>query len=146
MDNNINDDDLLGRGIFSSGHAKQASKGHIKYNVFLEKGNKSLSMDRFNFRSKKITNIKALTSIQDKNAKLRTKTELVQRSFYGWAQITAALARRNSRTVLSVPLKSNPYHAEIHLPLDIERDEQIAHAKELASYSEWLPKFKKNQL
>ena len=137
MRESINDDDLLGRAAFSSKEEKQARSGHIRYTIFLEKeGNNLLSVDRFGFCSEA-----KLTDIQDKNAELRSKTELKQRSFYGWAKITAIIARKNRRTVQSTPLESNPYHADINLPEGIDRDDQKEHAKELASNAEWTPRF-----
>ena len=136
MRKSINDNDWLGRAVFSSKEERRARSGHIMYTIFLEKKDRSLSVDRFGFCSEK-----KLTVIQDKNAKLRSKTESKQRSFYGWAKITVIIACKNRRTVWPTPLESNPYHADIKLPEGIERDEQIAHAKELASNSGWTPRF-----
>ena len=56
-------------------------------------------------------------------------------------KITAEIARRNGRTVQSIPLKSNPYHANITLPAGINRDDQKTHALELATNAEWVPRF-----
>lgn len=137
MRKNINDDDFLGRSSYRSREAKKARSGHIMHDIFLEKeGNNLLSVDRFGFCSEK-----KLTDIQDKNAELRSKTEPKQRSFYGWAKITAEIARKNGRTVQSTSLKSNPYHADINLPAGIDGDDQKAHALELASNAEWTPRF-----
>lgn len=139
MRKSINDDDLLGRAIFSSRQKKQALSGHIRHDIFLEKQeNHSLSVDRFGFCSEA-----ELTDIQDKNAELRSKTESKQRSFYGWARIAAIIARFNGRTVRSTPLENNPYHADINLPEGIDKDDQKEHAKELASNAEWAPRFNK---
>jgi len=137
MRKSIKDNDRLGRAIFSSGQAKQATRGNIQHHVFLERENKPLSVDRLGLG---FCSEKKLTDIQDKNAELRSTTH-VKRSFYGWAKIKARLARKNGRTVKSIQIKNNPYHAEIQLPEGIERDEQISHAKELASNSIWAPRF-----
>ena len=139
MRESVSNEDFLGRGIFSSGQAKRAIRGNIGFNVFFYKQGKSLSVDRFSFCSKKI-----LTQIQDKNAELRSQTEGIQRSFYGWAKIKAIIARRNRRTVQSTPTEDNPYHADINLPKNLERDEKISHAKELASDSTWVSRFEFN--
>ena len=139
MRKNINDDDHLGRAVFSSKQEKRARLGHIMHTIFLEKeGNNLLSVDRFGFCSEA-----ELTDIQDKNAELRSQTESKQRSFYGWAKITAIMARKKGRTVQSTPLKNNFYHADINLPEGIDRDGQKEHAKELASNAKWAPRFNK---
>lgn len=46
---------------------------------------------------------------------------------------------RKGRDVIDSALPDNPYHAEIVLPKDAvdNRDEQIAHAKELADAARW---------
>lgn len=136
MRESISNEDFLGRGIFKSKQAKRATKGNIDFDIFFYKESKSLSVDRFGFCSKKI-----LSQIQDKNAELRSQTEEIQRSFYGWAKIKAIIARRNRRTVQATPTKDNPYHADINLPENLERDEKISHAKELASESTWVSRF-----
>ena len=129
---NIKDNDFLGRAVFSS---KQGTEKRIKPNVFMEKEpSNSLSMDRFGFCPKK-----ELIDIQDQNAKIRsTKAKDNQRSFYGWAKIKAVDARRKERKVKSNPVQGNPYHAEVILPIHT-RDEQKAHAVNLATLSDWYP-------
>ena len=136
MRKNIKDEDFLGRGIFSSGQAKRAIRGNIDFHIFFYKGSKSLSVDRFGFCSKE-----KLTQIQDKNADLRSKTEGIKRSFYGWAEIETKLVRKSGGTVQATPTTDNPYHADINLPKNINRDEKISYAKTLASSSEWKPRF-----
>lgn len=126
----ITNDEFLGRAIFSS-------KKKINLHVFLEKpGQSSLSMDRFGFCS-----IKDLTDIQDKNAEQRSKNESQKRSFYGWAKIQARKIRAEDRQLKFTPIEgSNPYHADIILPKNIDRDTEKMHAEELADNSEWTPK------
>ena len=132
----IDDEDLIGRAIFSSQFAKQAIRsGVIRYRVFLEKLNRPISVDRFGFCLKKTH-----TDIQNKNARLRS-TSTDKRSFYGWATIKAIDVKKNSKKLKSSPILGNPYHADIYLPKNIERDEQIMHAKELATRSSWTPKY-----
>lgn len=131
MRKNIKDNDLLGRAVFSSRRAERAElKGHIAHDIFLEKPGRPLSADRFGFCSEK-----KLTDIQNQNAELRSQ------KFYGWAKLQSLTARGSGRTVQATPIKTNPYHADIILPEGIERDEQIIHAKELASNSEWKSKY-----
>ena len=135
MRKNITSNDFLGRASYRSIEEKKARSGYIMPDIFLEKeGNNALSVDRFGFCS-----LEELTGIQDKNAKLRS-TETVQRSFYGWARITAEVACKNGRNVCLTPSEANPYHADIILPKDIDRDDEKEHALELASNAEWVPK------
>ena len=107
---NIDDDDLLGRAVFSSRSAKRATKGKIDFRIFFHEKSDYLSVDRFGFCSEK-----ELTNIQDKNAELR------KRSFYGWAKIKTIIARRNKRIIQATPTEYNPYHADINLPENIEK-------------------------
>ena len=132
----INDEDLLGRAIFSSSQAKRAIRGNIDFNIFLYKESNSLSVDRFGVHCSE----KELTQIQDKNAELRSEKEGVKRSFYGWAEIETKLVRKNGLKVQAMPEVNNPCHANINLPKNIDRDEKINYAKTLASFSEWKPR------
>ncbi len=127
---NIEDKDFLGRAIFSSKGFNKSKK--IRYHVFFRKDDQSLSVDRFDFCS-----IKDLTDIQDKNAEQRSKNESQKRSFYGWAKIQAVHASASRRQLHATPLKDNPYHADIILPKNIDRDTERMHAKELAFHSKW---------
>ena len=43
--------------------------------------------------------------------------------------VEAKIARGNHRRVQATPMRSNPYHAEIILPKDIDRDERINSCK-----------------
>ena len=60
-------------------------------------------------------------------------------TFYGWALVSADEAGRNARQVISSPVCSNPYHADIVLPEATaeDREEQKRHAQELADASHW---------
>ena len=136
VDHTIKNEDILGRAVFSNKQAKKASRGIVEDNIFLERQGASLSVDRVGFCS-----TQELTSIQNKNAELRSQKESKKRSFYGWVNVEAKIARGNHRRVQATPMRSNPYHAEIILPKDIDRDEQITHARELASNTTWASKF-----
>ncbi len=130
MRKNIKDNDLLGRAVFSRRRAKWAARdSYIAHDIFLEKKDRPLSVDRFGRCLEK-----KLIDIQDKNAELRSK------KFYGWAKLTALEACRSGRTVQASPVKANPFHADIILPEGIEKEERVTHAKELASNSEWAPR------
>ena len=114
MDQTIKNEDILGRAVFSSKQAKKASRGKMETSIFLERPGASLSVDRVGFCS-----TQELTSIQNKNAELRS-TQESKRSFYGWVNVEAKIARGNRRRVQATPMKNNPYHAEIILPKDID--------------------------
>ena len=133
MRKDIYDDDFLGRAVFSSGQINRAGN-RIRHYAFLEKENNPISVDRLGLCSEK-----TLIKIQNKNAETRSKSN-TKRTFYGWAKIKALLARKNGRTIKATPISDNPYHADIRLPAKIKRDEQVAHAKELATYVQWTPK------
>lgn len=125
----ISDQEKLARGIFSESTAKRAPR-KIPTTVFLEKrGEKNISVDRIDTAS----SIDILVDISDKIAKNR------QRTFYGWAVITAENASNNEREVLASPLQHNPYHADIILPdaAVIKREKQKTHAQQLADKATW---------
>ena len=127
--NDVEAEENLGRGIFSSKYAKRAQSGIMPYNVFLHrKGVACLSVDRLN----KTTLTKA-TDIADSNATLRDG------NFYGWAVITVEKAQESGRAVQATPRPNNPFHADIVLPDSaIESwDEQKSHAHELAEEASW---------
>ena len=151
LPNYINDNDKLGRAIFSRGQAQRAILENTDHKIFLvQKGEQFISIDRF-FSSY----LEKLTEIQDKNAQKRSeietqkwhKGELKQenqpkrRSFYGWASLAALDARQDNRQVQPDPIRENPYHANIILPEDTH-DEYILHAKALAAKSEWVERYK----
>ena len=129
LSENINDNDDLGRGSFSTKDVNKAGK--IRYSLFFYKKKDTISVDRlFGFCLEK------LTAIQDKHAEKR------KQNFYGWASIKALDARKNSRKVQSSPIENNPYHANIILPKNIEDDDRRSSAKELAFYSKWIERYK----
>lgn len=124
----------LGRGVFSSGHARRARRKRVPHHVFLEKeGEIKISVDRLS-----IAPASAVLVLAEKTAASRNA------SFYGWATIVANKAETNGRHVVSSPIpeQDNPYHADIILPESAEddREEQKRHAQELADYSDWCEK------
>ncbi len=128
LSKDVNDDDKLGRGSFSTKDVNKAGK--VRYCLFFYKRKDTISVDRlFNFCLEK------LTAIQDKHAQKRNQ-------FYGWAGIKTLDAKKNGRKTQSNPVKDNPYHANIILPKNIEDDDRRSHAKELAFYSKWVERYK----
>ncbi len=125
----VEPEEHLGRGIFSSKQVKRVSRGNVPFHVFLEKeGEPLISVDRLD----KSTLQEALQTAQAvATARFRT--------FYGWAVITAESAASNGRRVNPSPRPGNPFHADIVLPDPAveDRDEQKQHAQELAAEAEW---------
>lgn len=76
-------------------------------------------------------------------AKDRGRGRTPPRQFFGWAEVSVLDAERDGRTVRATPTEENPYHADIHLNLGLERGderwkaEQKAHAIQLARRAEW---------
>ncbi|MYD60046.1 MAG: hypothetical protein F4W91_03300 [Gemmatimonadetes bacterium] len=127
--NNIAPEEDLGRSVFSSRDAKRARRSRVSLNAFLEKeGQTDISVDRLSIAPEE-----EAVAIADNVGTARNRT------FYGWAVVTAEEARRSEREAIASPLKNNLYHADIRLPeLTAEdREEQKRHAQELADISRW---------
>lgn len=125
----IASDEELGRGVFSSKEVKRARRSRVSHNAFLEKvGQTDISVDRLSIAPEE-----EAVAIADNVGTARNRT------FYGWAVVTAEESRRNGREAIASPLNDNPYHADIRLPeLTAEdREEQKRHAQELADVSRW---------
>lgn len=128
----ISDTDELGREVFSSREAKDARRDIILPKIFM--GNEeddSLSVDRLNH-----TSDEKMAQIGDRNSELRGPN----RSFYGWATVTAEVASSDGRSVRETPQLENPYHADIDLNLATNvdrREQQNAHANALAAAASW---------
>ena len=118
----------LGRGIYSSRHARRCRQNRIPVKVFLERlGKVKVSVDRLTIAppSEVIDIAKVRAADRDGN-------------FHGWAIATVEALRSNNRTVVASPIADvNPYHADIVLPSYVadDREEQTRHAQELADLS-----------
>ena len=118
----------LGRHVMSSSQARRAERS-VPHHVFLERvGNPDISVDRLTTLHPDVA-----TANADRLAARRDRT------FYGWAVVSAEAAARSERNVRASPTAENAAHADIVLPdLAVEkRDEQIRHARELADESYW---------
>ena len=135
------DAERLGRGIFSSDHAKKASrlKAHgkpgVPFQVFEERPNvETLSVDRIDHAA-----LDTMAEFGDRNARLRGPS----RNFYGWAAVTVLQASEMHRRVEATPRLDNPYHADIFLNLP-DGEEQLdaarEHAQDLALKADYLPR------
>ena len=135
----LRDEDLLGRGVFSSRQAQRARRRKILHNVFLEiEEIDYLSVDRLDHVADQV-----MAEIGDRIAQGRGSG----RSFYGWATVNVTKASEDGRSVLATPQLDNIYHADIDLnvpPSFERRDRQIQHANTLAAAAEWREKPKRN--
>ena len=125
-------DENLGRGVSSSRIERRARRPNfqVPLNVFLPpRDESSISVDRLS-----IAPHDEAVAIADSRDEARNRT------FYGWAVITAEAVASNGRMVAASPIPDvNPYHADIVLPQDAtsDREEQKRHAQELADASRW---------
>ena len=129
--------ELIGRGIFSSDHARKAKKNRIPPEVFLERiGVDKISVDRLSCDS-----LSVFVQIGEKVAKNRSNGK---RNFYGWAVLMVQDAESSNRKVESSPIEGNNYHADIclmNLPNDNALENvQYQHAVDLAAKSKWWDK------
>lgn len=119
----------LGRGVFSSKYRRRARRTRVPYHVFLEReGKTTISVDRLDLAPPAEAAATAVRVANDRGAK-----------FYGWAVVTAQQAGASGRHVRASAQPDNPYHADIVLP-DLaadDREEQQRHAQELADGSSW---------
>ena len=131
VSNLIDDDEQLGRGMFSSRSARRCRNNRVPKNVFMEQvGVAEISVDRL-----------SLAPLAEAE---RISVEIAAgrgqgRKFYGWAAIGVRRARASERKVEASPIPANPFHADIILPDRAMEDEeeQIRHAQELADNSSW---------
>ena len=128
----IDPNEELGRSVSSSRIARRASRPNfqVPLNVFLPPRSESnISVDRLS-----VVQHDVAVTIADRRDRERDRT------FYGWAVISAAEASENERKVVASPIPNiNLYHADIVLPQDTahDREEQKRHAQELADASHW---------
>lgn len=132
----VGDDEELGHGIFSSTEKKKAARGIILYTVFTEKSLTEISADRLDYAPEP----KAVKLGDQRAAAMKPKGK---KSFYGWAVLRASKASEDDRSVVDSREESNPYHANILLPIPddaCENDREairMFHARQLAERSDW---------
>ena len=127
----INASEELGRGVFSRRDARAAERGQVRATVFLERpGVREISIDRLTLAlpDEAVAIADAVAAGREGN-----------RSFYGWAAITAAEVFSVGCTVVASPLQWNPYHADIVLPESaVDEWEQRQYGLEPAARARWL--------
>ena len=127
----------LGRGVYASRDMRRAERGTIPLSVFeLRDGEEGLSVDRLTLAPEEA----AITIAKKRAAAMKP---LGERSFYGWAVMSAERAQRSGRKVQASPLDdgSNDYHADIICPDSYVNDEgnEVDHREDLSSLACWLP-------
>ena len=117
--------------MFSRRDARAAKRDQVRPAVFLERpGVREISVDRLTLAPPD-----EVVAIADAVAAGREGN----RSFYGWAVITAAEVISVGCAVIASPLQWNPYHADIVLPASaVDEWEQRQYALELAARARWL--------
>lgn len=129
----IDDDDLLGREMFSKRRVRKAERGLIDPSIFEPPRDKdTLSVDRLDLAPDE-----KMAEIGDMNGSSQGKP------FFGWAQVIVRNARARGREVLASPRLDNPYHADIVLPLpdgEERRDAERQHALNLAKNASFRPR------
>ena len=124
-------DEDLGRGVFSSRNRNRARRGIIDLDIFLESEQaESISVDRMDHAP-----IDELAAWSREQARNRGPS----RQFYGWAVLKVRDAEKDGRTVAATPMPQNRCHADILLNVTGEerRSQQTKHAIRLAAHSHW---------
>lgn len=123
----IDDDDNLGRCVYSGRDKKKINNGHTPYRLFFTNSPK-ISVDRLDYKTNE-----QMTEIADANGENR------KQKFYGWAEITVRATKEMDRKVEISPTLDNPWHADIVLPENAKEDEilQKEHAHSLALHARW---------
>ena len=128
----------LGRRVFSSSQSKKAAKGKVQLQIFLEVGNRKISVDRLTAAPITATPLNYITAEADEAGMKRCPP----RHFYGWAVVDKEQVLANGCTLQASPLPNNPYHANIVLPdvATTNAEAQKQYATALASVAKWKPR------
>lgn len=128
----------LGRRVFSSSQSKKAANGKVPLQIFLEVGNRKISVDRLTTAPLTVTPLNYITAEADEAGAKRYPS----RSFYGWAVVDTEQVLANGCTLQASPLPNNPYHANIVLPdvATTNAEAQRQYATALASIAKWKPR------
>ena len=129
--------ELLGCAVYRSKDADRAARGTIPASLFaLREDEDGKSVDR-------LTRAPEDEAIAIAKRRAAAMQPVGQRSFYGWAVVSAERAQRCERIVRASPLAdgSNDYHAEIILPNSYVDDEgnEVDHGEDLSGLACWLP-------
>ena len=128
----IQEDDPLGRGVFSGRDKKRIAKNRAPHKLFMAKEPpEKISVSRLGHEPDD-----EMAKIGDRDGKKRGQT------FHGWAEMPAKAARRMGRKTEASPTPGNRWHADIVLPGDAKEDENLReeHAHDLARSARWRPR------
>ena len=123
----VGKDEELGRRIFSEGVAKRARRGRVPPRLFRDtKSPLLISTDRLSIAPSREANRLAREASANRSGPFR-----------GWAVVACDRARQSGRDVIASPQNGNPYHSNIVLPPDADRESYEWHTQELARTSKW---------
>ena len=128
----VQDDEILGRGVFSRKDKKLVANNRVPHKLFLAKSPpEKISTSRLDREPDG-----KMAELADLDGKDRGQT------FYGWAEMSAEAARRMGRKAEASPTPRNHWHADIVLPDAAKEDLQLRkkHAFDLAARSVWRPR------
>ncbi len=129
----VEDDEELGRSVFSGRQSRTAANSGVPFHVFLERaGEREISVDRLTLAPLAEVTANAIGVAAQRNP---------PRNFYGWAVVGSGQVRQAGYEVRDSPLPDNRYHADIVLPDNAfeNADVQRQCAIELAGMSRWHP-------
>ena len=129
----MDENEDLGRSVFSRRRRDRARKGNVDLDVFLEREQaESISVDRMDH---------ATVDELAEWSRERGRSREPPRQFHGWAVLKVLDAATNGRAVEATPTLQNRCHADILLNVtagEERRRRQKEHAVELADKSRWL--------
>ena len=122
--------ETLARAVCGSDEARQSRKDNIPASVFMRAGSPKLSTDRIN----QMTDDEV-----EEQGKYIAMTRGVNRTFYGWAEISVPNVQNANLTAMESPLPSHKWHADILFPEEDVEDptEHTQLAGALARRAEW---------
>ena len=123
----------VARAITTSTEARHARNGNVPASVFTYYGQSKISVDRID-RMEKDEAVRHGDDIAAKRGANRT--------FYGWAVMTAVAVREEGCDVEASPEPDNDWHAHIVMPLPAAVDDDLhdEHAGKLARRAVWQDK------
>lgn len=135
----VNDREVMGRELFS-GHLDNKKKRRLKPNVFMPKDKKGISVNRLSLAPRDLFLALARRHLY-KRRRRATAT-----NFYGFAEISAGDIRNasiggsdNRCEVQGTVTAANPFHADIRLPPDTEKDARLEVARQLLEAARYEP-------
>ena len=137
--------DMLGRDVLSRRLIKDILRGKCPAAPFLDGASPfELSVNRLTPKPGQappadrpdLVSDEVIAQISDRRAKA------LGRIFYGWAVLSVEDAGLDGRTVHLAPQENNPWHVNIKLPIEAQKNNAIRkrHADLLAAHVQWRPR------